>query len=308
MLQPGTSTAKHGGSAREDLAVQQPVDRPQRFYRSVDNVSRGDSPIRTQPGSAAGTGTSGQSGPPDEQHQLIELEETRLGAQQTLELCRNVITVLELTRLRKSRTGQVYWLGFWDRLYERPLARMLATRLTAALVKVDTLFRTVARELHHLTERAELAVRHAASEKDVLRILEAMEHDVGVWRRRRRKKAQAIVNRMRASIEAIPIVVSDALFDDLKRGVFALDVFCDYHPGDADVEEREAAWSGCFAERPGNLVAVSPYLYRQWEQSAASGTYVPLAAYAGNHCYDDWTYAADTNGLATQPPNLMNQH
>lgn len=297
MLQTSTSSARkysESSSVREETAgapstasashQAPPVDRPPRFYRSVPHrVSRRDSPSPTRPGSAAdGDSASGRSS-----QEQSSLERTQHGALQTLALCRSVITVLELTRLRKSRTGQLYWLAFWDRLYERSLSRVLAARLTRALARIDALFRAVARDLHQLTQQAELAVRQATSEKEVVWILELLEDDVGVWRRRRRKKAQAILNRMRESIEAIPIVVSDELFDDMKRGVFALDVFCDYHPGDPDAEDQEAAWADYFTERPGNLVAVSPYLYRQWQHSAEWGPYLPLTVRTGNQC-EEW--------------------
>jgi hypothetical protein len=130
----------------------------------------------------------------------------------------------------------------------------------------------------------EYAVSHAPSEKEILLVLEQMEDEVGVRRRRRRKKAQAILNKMRAHVEAIPVKVSDELFDDMKRGVFALDVFCDYHPGDPVAEEHESMWPESFVQQPVGMVAVSPYLYQEWqEESAVSGSFMPLSSYTGNN-------------------------
>ncbi|KKK17289.1 hypothetical protein P175DRAFT_0430048 [Aspergillus ochraceoroseus IBT 24754] len=205
-------------------------------------------------------------------------------------MCRHVIASLELTRLRKSRKGIYHWLGFWDRLYERPFSRLLSSRVTSALYKVDALFRAVSTDLHQLTQRMELAIIQASSEKEILHILERMEEEVGLRRRRRRRKAQHILDKMRANIEAIPVKVNDELFDDMKRGVFALDVFCDYHPGDLTAEETESMWPEHFLDQPAGLVAVSPYLYRQWQESAlsgASGAYMPLSAYSSNTTWYD---------------------
>lgn len=281
MLQTQLPAAIHAGPPSQTVETELPPARPtasdpsHRFYRSIESVSRADSPNPEEPASANG----------DESQASIE--DTRRGALHTLSLCKSVITTLELTRLRKSRTGIFYWLAFWERLYSRGFARSLGSRVTAALTKVDILFRTVANELHQLTQRMEYAIAHAPTEKDILLMLEQMEDEVGVRRRRRRKKAQAILNKMRVHIEGIPVKVSDELFDDMKRGVFALDVFCDYHPGDPVAEEHESMWPEYFVEQSGvGMVAVSPYLYRQWQQgeaSAAAGSYMPLTSYTGNN-------------------------
>ncbi|KAE8322828.1 hypothetical protein BDV39DRAFT_196411 [Aspergillus sergii] len=268
MLQTQLPAAIHAGPPSQTVETELPPARPtapdpsHRFYRSIDSVSRADSPNLEEPVSTNG----------DESQASIE--DTRRGALHTLSLCQSVITTLELTRLRKSRTGIFYWLAFWERLYSRGFARSLGSRVTAALTKVDILFRTVANELHQLTQRMEYAIAHAPTEKDILRMLEQMEDEVGVRRRRRRKKAQAILNKMRVHIEGIPVKVSDELFDDMKRGVFALDVFCDYHPGDPVAEEHESMWPEYFVEQSG---------WQQGEASAAAGSYMPLTGYTGNN-------------------------
>ncbi|KAJ9249999.1 hypothetical protein DTO195F2_8314 [Paecilomyces variotii] len=179
-----------------------------------------------------------RKGPP-RYYASIPLLQARSDAFQTLSACRNVIACLELTRMSKSRIGFAYWVDFWERLYERPLARSLTSRVSIVRAKVDTIFQKTSKELNHLTWEVEKGVAAAGSEKEVLRLLERMETDVALHRRRRRRSAQALLDKLRDSIEQIPVDVSDELFDDLKRGIFALDPFCDYHPGDPDAEKRD---------------------------------------------------------------------
>lgn len=298
MLQTQLPTVpKHAGPPSQTVETDLPPTRPaapgpgpaHRFYKSIDSVSRADSPTPEEPAEL-----------PNEAETQASLEDTRRGALHTLALCQNVITTLELTRLRKSRTGVFYWLAFWERLYPRAFARTLASRVTGALTRIDILFRTVASELHQITQRIEYAVAHALTEKEILLLLEQMEDEVGARRRRRRKKAQAILNKMRAHVETIPVKVSDELFDDMKRGVFALDVFCDYHPGDPVAEEHESMWPDYFVQQSNvGMVAVSPYLYRQWQQettsaSAVSGSYMPLVAYTGNNSSVEYMEESDS--------------
>ncbi|KAL4786642.1 hypothetical protein BJX76DRAFT_365430 [Aspergillus varians] len=216
------------------------------------------------------------------------LEMTRLEALHTLDTCRHVIASLELTRLHKSRSGLYHWMAFWERLYDRSFATVLSSRVMAALYKVDALFRAVSFDLHQLAQKTELAIVSASSEKEILHILERMEDEVCVRRRRRRRKAQHILQKMRANIEAIPVKVNDELFDDMKRGVFALDVFCDYHPGDERAEQTERMWSQHFIGQSVGLVAVSPYLYQQWRDSAVpDSNSMPLTAYGSNARWAD---------------------
>ncbi|PYH41212.1 uncharacterized protein BP01DRAFT_279068, partial [Aspergillus saccharolyticus JOP 1030-1] len=199
----------------------------QRFYRFKTNDDRPPTPPPSIPATAL---VSTSSSTPSAQ--LLLLESTRRTALYTLTLCRNVIAILELTRLRKSRIGLLHWIEFWHQYYGQRFGRALAAHVTHALGRIDSLFRAVASDLHQLTQRVHDAVAAATSEVEILRLLERMEDEVGVRRRRRRKKAQSTIRRMRANLEAIPVQVSDDLLDDLKRGVFALDVYCDYYPGD----------------------------------------------------------------------------
>ncbi|KAL2834716.1 hypothetical protein BJY01DRAFT_259421 [Aspergillus pseudoustus] len=255
----------------------------QRFYRTVSMGVRPDPDPDPDPDPVAERRL-----PTSAVLERESLEMTRLEALHTLDTCRHVIAALELTRLRKSRTGMYHWIAFWDRLYERSFANLLASRVMTALYKVDALFRAVSFDLHQLTRRTELAVATASTEKQILNILERMEDDVSTRRRRRRRKAQHILAKMRCNMELIPVKVSDELFDDMKRGVFALDVYGDYHPGDPVAEQTEQVWSQHFIGQPVGLVAVSPYLYRQWRESAVSSdTSLPLTAYSSNTRWTD---------------------
>ncbi|GAD94227.1 isoamyl alcohol oxidase [Paecilomyces variotii No. 5] len=179
-----------------------------------------------------------KKGPP-RYYASVPLLQARGDALQTLSVCRNVIACLELTRMRKSRIGFAYWVDFWERIYERPLARSLISRVSIVRAKVDTIFQKTSKELTHLTWEVEKGIAAVGSEKEVLKLLERMETDVAAHRRRRRRSAQGLLDKLRDSIEQIPVDVTDELFVDLKRGVFALDPFCDYHPGDPEAEERD---------------------------------------------------------------------
>ncbi|KAL3465280.1 hypothetical protein BJX64DRAFT_61282 [Aspergillus heterothallicus] len=291
MFEEDSSVTSKAGRPTSDIVVEAGRARSatastcgsqQRYYRTVSTGNR------PEPDPDPDCGTEPRLPIPTVQESRESLEMTRLEALHTLDTCRCVIATLELTRLRKSRTGMYHWIAFWERLYERSFANMLASRVMTALYKVDALFRAVSFELHQLTQRTELAVASASSEKEILGILERMEDEVSTRRGRRRRKAQHILAKMRCNMESIPVKVSDELFDDMKRGVFALDVHGDYHPGDPEAERTERMWSQHFVDQPIGLVAVSPYLYRQWRESAVSSdTSLPLTAYSSNTPWTD---------------------
>jgi hypothetical protein len=281
-------------------AASQSIDESQRFYGSLNRQDETQEVGSERSQSALS-------------ERLVTLEETRDGALHTLALCRNVIITLELTRLRKSRTGFSYWMAFWARVYQRPLARSLCSHIAKALNKVDALFRAVSQELQQLTSRMEHAVAVASSEKEILYLLERMEEEVSVRQRRRRQKAQSITEKMRAKIEAIPVRVTDTLFDDLKRGVLALDVFCDYHPGDPVAEANEMLCGNELEYPPHpSFGTIGPYDYRRMQesqQSAALGAFMPLETHSGNSYYhyveslmnqdDNFSGWAATEGFST---------
>lgn len=203
---------------------------------SADTVSSLETDPTTAPSTTASPSQLAQE---QEQESGPTLEDTRSNALNTLAMCRTVIITLEITRMYKSRLGFSWWLAFWEKIYDRALARALGARVTTALNKINVLFRSVSSDLKRITAKMEKAVLRAKSSVDILKYLEYMENEVGVRRRNRRDKACSILNRMRAGIETIPVKVTDELFDDMKRGVFALDVFCDYHPGDPEAEARD---------------------------------------------------------------------
>ncbi|KAL3478980.1 hypothetical protein BJX99DRAFT_255981 [Aspergillus californicus] len=212
---------------------------------------------------------------------------TRLEALGTLTTCRNVIAALELNRLRKTRTGMCNWIAFWEALYDRAFADLLISRVMSALYKVDALFRAVSFELHQLAQRTGLAIAGASTEDEIIHILEQMEYEVIARVVRRRRHCRHILARLRVNIEAIPVKVSDELFNDMKRGVFALDIFCDYHPGDAKAEQAERMWHQNYIRQRVGLVAMSPYLYRQWRETAVSEPH-PLMEYSSNTRWTDY--------------------
>lgn len=265
------------GPARDGTATPTPLSmRPGnvRFYsnrRSNDEHSTN---------TAQGAQPTAQSTSQQQQESSPTLEETRGNALGTLAMCRNVIATLEVTRMYKSRLGFCWWLAFWERLYERALARSLGAKITNATTRINALFRGVALDLNRVTQRMEIAVRQAGSEREILKYLEHMEYEVGIRRRSRRKKAAMILNKMRASIETIPVKVTDDLFDDMKRGVFGLDVFCDYHPGDPQAEERDRSGQAQLLEAAEAARSLDFY---QWELGPEGEvTYQPPGLGSGN--------------------------
>ncbi|KAL4989801.1 hypothetical protein BDW68DRAFT_175558 [Aspergillus falconensis] len=268
------SSEMRAGAERARSAATSTNGSQSRYYRSLNTGENPDPGAEPMPHVSIASPLGARE----------SVEMTRLEALHTLDACRHVIATLELTRLRKSRIGLYNWMAFWDRLYHRSFAAVLSSRVMDALYKVDNLFRAVASELHQLAQKTELAITtSASSEKEIIHVLQRMEEEVDVRRRRRRRKARHILEKMRAEIEAIPVRVSDDLFDDMKRGVFALDVYCDYHPGDERAERAEQMWSQHFINQSVGLVAVSPFLYRQWRESAVSNRGSrPLTTYSSN--------------------------
>jgi hypothetical protein len=79
----------------------------------------------------------------------------------------------------------------------------------------------------------------AKTEAEIILLWQDMERRISLYRKWRRMHTRAILEELRDILEAIPAVVTDELFDDLKRGVFALDVLGDYHPGDPEAEAND---------------------------------------------------------------------
>lgn len=184
-----------------------------------------------------------------------------------LSVCRKAISVLEITRMQKSRLGFVRWQSFWERIYLRPYARRIIAPVRIARVQIDHLFRFIAAVLQRCTQQTAECVLRLKTEDAIRQSMELLETTVGNWRQVRRQKAQEILNRMRASIEAIPIAFRDGLFVDLKRGVFALDAACDYHPGDPATEDRERRFKIRIYPAGTQRLVMSPRFYREWQEA-----------------------------------------
>ena len=128
---------------------------------------------------------------------------------------------------------------FWHRIYDQPLAQALCEEVDRILPKIDKAFRVAAKQLCNLTFTIRRCIRAATTDTEVLSILEEMERVTISRREVRRERVMQLLDCLRNRIEDIPVEVSDELFDDLKRGVFAVDIRGDYHPGDPDAEERD---------------------------------------------------------------------
>lgn len=232
------------------------------------------------------------------------LEETRTNAQCTVARCRSIISSLEANRMYKSRMGWSQWMSFWEAMYDRQFSRAISIRVTNALSKVNQLFQLVSTDLQTLAAGTQDAVNRAASEWDTLKALEDFEKEVGVIRRRRRKRARSILERLRNSLEALPAGVSDELFDDMKRAVFALDYLYDYHPGDAEREAYDRMWPERLRQEQSRQLAES--LYRRptqvQGQSAASPLHYPtrMPADPTANYYEDIDF--DDNELLRRHP------
>lgn len=146
---------------------------------------------------------------------------------------------LELTRMSKARTGRRNWMIFWHRIYDAPLARTLCEEVDNVFSDVDTAFRAAAKHLCNLTFTIKRCLKAATTEAEVDSILEEMERFTIERREMRRERVLDLLDTLRSRIEDIPVHVSDELFDDLKRGIFALDYRGNYHPGDPEAEERD---------------------------------------------------------------------
>lgn len=183
-----------------------------------------------------------------------------------LSVCRKVISILEITRMSKSRLGFVRWQAFWERIYLRPYARRIIAPVRLARSQIDHLFRFVAEVLQRCTQQTAECVPRLKTEDAIQQSMQLLETTVGNWRQVRRQKAQEILHRMRVSIEAIPIAVLDGLFVDMKRGVFALDASCDYHPGDPAAEDRERRFKIRIYPSGTQRLVLSPRFYREWQE------------------------------------------
>lgn len=165
--------------------------------------------------------------------------DAREQAMNTLHMCRSVLISLEMTRMSKSRTGWRNWKIFWHRIYETPLAKTLCDEVERVFPKIDHAFQVAAKHLCNLTFTVEKSIKAARTETEIFSIWEEMERVTIHRRELRRERVMDLLEWMRFRIENLPVDVSDELFDDMKRGIFALDIRGDYHPGDPEAEERD---------------------------------------------------------------------
>lgn len=179
-----------------------------------------------------------QSEPPE------TIRNLRYYAAQDAETCREVVITLELNRMRKARIGLRNWICFWERIYKHALADTIRNAVSVTFVEIDQLFRTTAQQICHVTSSTRKRMLQLRTVHEAKSIWRQMELRILRFRNMRRYRAQILFDELRCNLETIPVDVADALFDDLKRGVFALDPVGDYHPGDFEAEEWEKQVDG----------------------------------------------------------------
>ncbi|OJD17062.1 hypothetical protein AJ78_02810 [Emergomyces pasteurianus Ep9510] len=165
--------------------------------------------------------------------------EARKTAKYILNNCRTTLLSLELTRMRKSRIGMSSWVAFWHRIYSQELANSICATVVCAVPKVDKVFRSVAKELFEITYKVGENIEMATTDAQIIQCWQLMEQETITYRNLRDRYVRAILEDLRVSIEAIPVDISDELFDDLKRAIFVVDSTGNYHPGDREAEERD---------------------------------------------------------------------
>ncbi|PGH02999.1 hypothetical protein GX51_04317 [Blastomyces parvus] len=208
------------------------------YSRSKDEYE----PVRCRPPSPADSAIDiGDSSPPPTKFVPIppSVLKAREDAKYILNNCRTTLLSLELTRMRKSRIGMSSWVAFWQRIYSPELAKVICTTIASAAPKIDKVFRSVAKELFNITYRAAENMAMATTEAQITQCWQLMEQETITYRNLRDRYVRAILEDLRLSIEAIPVDISDELFDDLKRAIFAVDPSGNYHPGDREAEDRD---------------------------------------------------------------------
>lgn len=165
--------------------------------------------------------------------------EARNNAIHVLKACRTSLLYLELTRMRKARLGLRNWIAFWHRVYSPDLANTLSKQICFSFPKIDKIFRTISRRLQALTQKILKRIESATTESQLVYYWEYMEWRILAWRRLRQLRVLKALEELRLNLEKIPIDVPDGLFEDLKRGIFALTSWGEYHPGDREAEEHD---------------------------------------------------------------------
>ncbi|KAI1972354.1 hypothetical protein LOZ53_004205 [Ophidiomyces ophidiicola] len=157
-------------------------------------------------------------------------------AAQDLMMCRAIVVTLELTRMSKARTGIRNWMLFWKEIYRPFLAEQIIAVVSAASLEIDRLFKASAQRLCLLACSIGQRMIDLRTSQEATSIWRQMEHQITRYRKLRQRSAQIVFDKLRCRLERIPVDISDDLFDDLKRGIFALDPSGNYHPGDPIAE------------------------------------------------------------------------
>ncbi|PGH26801.1 hypothetical protein AJ80_01567 [Polytolypa hystricis UAMH7299] len=160
-------------------------------------------------------------------------------AMQVLAACRSSLLMHELTRMRKARVGFHNWMAFWRRIYDPAVARALFDQVSIVFPKIDKVFQEMSERLYSITRDTGERMMRASSDAEIFALWEEMERWVITYRRFRQLHVKVLLENLRCNLERIPVDVPDGLWDDLKRGVFALDSEGNYHPGDPQAEKRD---------------------------------------------------------------------
>ncbi|OJD26685.1 hypothetical protein ACJ73_01934 [Blastomyces percursus] len=202
----------------------------------------GYEPVQCRPASPADSAIDiGDSSPPPNKSVPVppSVLEAREDAKDILNNCRTALISLELMRMRKSRIGMSNWVAFWQRIYSPELTKVICTTIASAAPKVDKVFQSVAKDLFNITYRAAENIKMATTEAQIIQCWQLMEQETITYRNLRDRYIRTIMEDLRVSIEAIPVDISNELFDDLKRAIFVVDPSGNYHPGDPEAEERD---------------------------------------------------------------------
>ncbi|PGH12716.1 hypothetical protein AJ79_04076 [Helicocarpus griseus UAMH5409] len=169
----------------------------------------------------------------------ISVLEARRNAKRVLSNCRVNLLSRELTRMRKSRIGLGNWTTFWYRVYHHDLAKTICGTIIYTAPKIDKIFKSIAKALFDLSYRIGEDIERATTEEQIVRCWQFMENETLVLCKLREQYVTELLENLRVCIEKIPVDISDDMYDDLKRAVFAVDPWGNYHLGDKEKEERD---------------------------------------------------------------------
>lgn len=130
-----------------------------------------------------------------------------------------------------SRVGTSIWFSFWNSMYTYETLQVITSFVRQAQLRIETLFHNTATRLHTILNLIRNSVRFAATEAQIVWELEIIQEHAFWERERRRRKASRIMEKMRAHIQNTTyLVIDETKLTDMKRGIFSLDLVCDYYP------------------------------------------------------------------------------